>query len=61
MVVQCCVCKKIRENDSWVEATFYFDPEEASHGYCPACSAQALAEIAEWLEKERQQQVCQAA
>jgi hypothetical protein len=46
MIVQCCLCKKVRKGKQWVTA----DPIELadvriSHGYCPACAAQAFAEI----------------
>jgi len=45
MVVQCCVCKRIRVEDNWVGVA---NPESiartASHGYCPTCFVEALAE-----------------
>lgn len=46
MIVQCCLCKKVRQGKQWVIA----NPSDladahVSHGYCPACAAQAFAEI----------------
>lgn len=46
MVVQCCVCKSIRENGAWhkpsrIERLL----RGASHGYCPECASLAYAEI----------------
>lgn len=49
MVVQCCVCKKIRVDNVWQSA----DPngpkiEAASHGYCPTCADDAFREVREY-------------
>ena len=46
MKIQCCVCKKVKQGDTW---TTVAHPEvvaaHASHGYCPTCAAVAFAEI----------------
>lgn len=49
MVVQCCVCKKVRTDGVWQVS----DPaaprfEEVSHGYCPACADDAFREVREY-------------
>jgi len=37
MVVQCCVCKKVRQTDgSWTEQSVE-GRRDISHGYCPDC------------------------
>ena len=46
MITQCCVCRKIRKGTQWDASK----PEELlghdiSHGYCPVCALNALAEI----------------
>lgn len=51
MIVQCCVCRKIREAEEWVEPSGTpYSPGEVSHGYCPPCAAQAFAELSTALE-----------
>jgi len=49
MVVQCCVCKKVRIDGNWHNQ----DPaalrsEEVSHGYCPSCADDAFREVREY-------------
>ena len=52
MIVQCCVCNKVRDaQGEWVTPAEKIDREQASHGYCPACAADAFAEIQRWVEK----------
>ncbi len=53
MIVQCCVCRKIRQDGGWVEPKKWLDPENVSHGYCPACAAEAFAEIRRWVNSEK--------
>lgn len=49
MVVQCCVCKRIRENNSWAKPTLPLTNEKAmSHGYCPNCADEAFREVREY-------------
>ena len=49
MVVQCCVCKKIRKNDAWIMAAPTTHREAVtSHGYCPNCAKDAFREIKEY-------------
>ena len=45
MVVQCCVCKKVRRQSGEWAAFAPPTPSETSHGYCPRCAEIALAEI----------------
>lgn len=53
MTAQCCVCGKIRSDSSWVDPSqVTFDPKEVTHGYCPRCAAKAMAEIAEYLQRQ---------
>jgi len=46
MYVQCCVCKRVRQDDAWVlpESGVNFQPD-ASRGYCPECAEAAFKEI----------------
>ncbi|HOZ47447.1 MAG TPA: hypothetical protein PLO37_19215 [Candidatus Hydrogenedentes bacterium] len=50
VIVQCCQCKRVREDGEWVGIPA---PEVAkcvvSHGYCPECAAQAFEELHELL------------
>ncbi len=43
MMVQCCVCKRIRRGKVWEWAAKHH--HDASHTYCPPCAEIALAEI----------------
>ena len=47
MVVQCCVCQRVRHENEWVAPTKAVaeSRESVSHGYCPRCAAEAFAEI----------------
>lgn len=46
MVVQCCLCKRIRDQHRWVEEPARgLASENVSHGYCPTCAAKAFAEV----------------
>lgn len=45
MTVQCCVCKKIKQEDSWKNASLV-RPQEVSHTYCPACLRASEAAMA---------------
>lgn len=47
MIVQCCVCKKTRDNGKWAYPDApIMDEHSVSHGYCPECAAQAFAQLA---------------
>lgn len=49
MLIQCCVCKKIRQEGRWVpDGKPVEDAGRVSHGYCPACAARAFEEIRIW-------------
>jgi len=46
MIVQCCVCKKVRENGLWTFTDqVALDRQNVSHGYCPQCAANAFAQL----------------
>lgn len=47
MVVQCCVCRRVRNENEWIvpEAAAVEQRDKISHGYCPRCAAQAFEEI----------------
>ncbi len=45
MTVQCCVCKKIKHEDSWTKAQLEL-PHEVSHTYCPVCLRASEAAMA---------------
>lgn len=46
MIIQCCVCKKVRNKSRWIELSDTLDVEaRISHGYCPKCVTEAFAEI----------------
>ncbi|MCP4642653.1 MAG: hypothetical protein GY851_19565 [bacterium] len=51
MIVQCCVCKKVRQRDESWRALEQALPDKAavSHGYCPVCAAKAFDEIADYV------------
>ena len=34
MIIQCCVCQKIKVGDQWILAQH---TDKTSHGYCPEC------------------------
>ncbi|MEK7653517.1 MAG: hypothetical protein AAB358_03490 [Patescibacteria group bacterium] len=45
MKVQCCYCKKFRQDGEWGEDPRPESKEDVSHGICPPCSEKVLAEI----------------
>jgi hypothetical protein len=49
MIVECCVCHRIRKEQTWLRrvktAPEAAAGESVSHGYCPACARKAFAEI----------------
>ena len=51
MTVQCCVCKRERVDGDWRPAGIG-DPYRVTHTYCPACLAQARAEMQAELMRE---------
>ncbi len=54
MYVQCCVCKRVREDDAWVLPESGENLQtNASHGYCPECAEAAFREIREMLSREQ--------
>jgi len=46
MVIQCCICKRIRVGEEWVDLAADGVPEAPiSHSYCPGCAASAFDEV----------------
>ncbi|HRI86789.1 MAG TPA: hypothetical protein PLJ47_01170 [Candidatus Hydrogenedentes bacterium] len=47
MIVQCCVCQKVRKNDRWSRLAKPVNQNEmmVSHGYCPECAAEAFGDL----------------
>ncbi|GMU92264.1 MAG: hypothetical protein AMXMBFR4_13220 [Candidatus Hydrogenedentota bacterium] len=46
MIVQCCVCEKVREGGQWFLLSKPVQMDETiSHGYCPDCAAEAFGEL----------------
>lgn len=46
MLVQCCVCKKVRHGRDWTDAPPSLPEHElVSHGYCPECASAVYAMI----------------
>jgi hypothetical protein len=46
MEVQCCVCSKVRQDQAWVDPdSINLNSSDVSHGYCPTCVAEVLAEV----------------
>ena len=43
MMTQCCVCKKIQQDEQWIPDAIHH--HEASHTYCPDCVKVVWAEI----------------
>jgi hypothetical protein len=47
MMRMCCVCHRIERNGAWEPVSSLSENEQVTHGYCPACYAEAMAEVAE--------------
>ena len=46
IIVQCCQCKRVREDGEWVGIpAAEVEKCAVSHGYCPECAAQAFEEL----------------
>ena len=46
MLVQCCICGRIRKGKEWLQMeALDVTGEDTSHGYCPVCAARAFDEI----------------
>ncbi|MFA6228082.1 MAG: hypothetical protein WC668_02745 [Patescibacteria group bacterium] len=44
MVIQCCVCSKVRSAGTW-EVRSIPPGEQVSHGYCPECAEKVFQGI----------------
>ena len=45
MIVQCCVCKQVRNEKGWVPPDRQASVKDISHGYCPECAQRAFEAI----------------
>jgi len=62
MVVQCCVCGKVRSGERWVRmGKGALLTGAVSHGYCPSCAHRAFAEIRRTAEQRAAKSPPQAA
>jgi hypothetical protein len=46
MTMQCCVCKKVKDENSWKNSQNE-RPAEISHTYCPTCLHMSRVSMAE--------------
>ncbi len=47
----CCVCQRIEQEGEWRSALFLSVDEMVTHGYCPECFDEAMAEIEELVSE----------
>mgnify|MGYP006300070543 CR=1 FL=1 len=52
MKVQCCVCKRVREDGKWISRNLDAS-DSISHTYCPACLEASMADMREQLAEAR--------
>jgi len=52
MKTVCCVCRKLKAKDDWVDTDREETPTD-SHGYCPKCAKEALGGLLKQLKEER--------
>jgi len=45
----CCVCQRIEQEGEWRSALFLSVDEMVTHGYCPECFDEAMAEVEELI------------
>lgn len=45
MMRVCCVCHKVERDGSWESVACFPGNELVTHGYCPECFDEAMAEI----------------
>lgn len=45
----CCVCHKVERDGEWLYAPCVPEHALLTHGYCPACFTEAMAEVEETL------------
>ncbi|HNR31862.1 MAG TPA: hypothetical protein PKI11_13315 [Candidatus Hydrogenedentes bacterium] len=56
MIVQCCVCGKVRKGAIWVLVQAPLSRHaEVSHGYCPGCAHAAFEEMKRIHQLRRKQ------
>jgi hypothetical protein len=47
MMRMCCVCHKVEREGAWESVACLPENELVTHGYCPECFVEAMAEINE--------------
>jgi hypothetical protein len=45
----CCVCHKVERDGEWLYAPCLSENALVTHGYCPSCFAEAMAEVEDML------------
>jgi len=54
VIIQCCVCLKVREGDRWIVVEEpYTVMQHASHTYCPLCKKASFGSLQELLAHKR--------
>ncbi|WP_310600988.1 hypothetical protein [Desulfobulbus sp.] len=48
MIRICCVCHRVERQGTWHAGLFLAEHQRLTHGYCPDCFAEAMAEIEEF-------------
>jgi len=56
IIIQCCVCKKIRQGDHWVMPPHLLHSlaDSISHGFCPLCYTAELSKVDKWIAEEEE-------
>lgn len=49
MVKICCVCNRVEQAGSWTYNGYYYEDVRTTHGYCPSCFNEAMAEIERYV------------
>jgi len=50
MTIQCCVCKKVKDEESWTKQQVV-SPKDVSHTYCPICLNRSRADFAKEVQR----------
>ena len=45
----CCVCQRIEQEGEWRSDLFLSEDQMVTHGYCPECFGEAMAEVEELM------------
>lgn len=52
MTKVCCICQRIEEEKGWRSEPLIAAGTLLSHGFCPECFAQTMAEVREFFSTE---------